>query len=309
MLRTALILACCFCASVLHAATSTVWSPGVNGDSGWEDYDKTEANASLYGSVGGMCWAATSANVLSWWYKQNGLTATIVNPLDGKSYNPWEVYQMVYADYGWNPQPALNWWINGNPAEYNFTWGYDGAFGGYDMKEEVYDSTSYDAKEKIFPNEWYYGGFLKDDYNTALASIFVSGSDSNDIYVKSAAIVGALEDGYALSLSVPGHAFTLWGVEYQETEDGLLLTEAYITDSDDKLENQLIRAKVETNKGVLRLYGMEYYDQAGMLIAERQNQTFDITRADGMRCVPEPTTTVLTLLALAGVAMRRRRIH
>ena len=51
----------------------------------------------------------------------------------------------------------------------------------------------------------------------------------------------ALESGYALVLSANSHALTLWGVEYEETANGIVITKARVTDSDDKT-NQLVES-------------------------------------------------------------------
>ena len=192
----------------------------------------------------------------------------------------WDVIRTVYKNVGGNPSAAFDFWINGlKKNEYGVPIEPDSMDFGNQGKDNA---------------DWFYGGFL--------TSV---GSTSGNVNTKAAALVGALTSGYALSIEVgtndgrASHAITLWGLEYHETSDGLVLDKAYITDSDDSYYG-LVAANVDTkvDSGIY-LHGMKF-----------ENLAYNITRADGMRSVvvvPEPATVTLSLLALTGLLMRRRR--
>lgn len=289
-------LALGFCVSSMPAVEAsgiTVWAPGVSATGGWVDYDKSEAD---YGTVAGMCWAASASNVISWWYEQNKLTSP--TSYQGKDYNPWQVFQRVWLDDGGVPSDAFNWWLKGIGTDESYNWNR--------MDRAEYDNT----KSPNFPQAWFNGGFLSGVYDAKEYPSYISGSDSGTVYTKTAAIVGALADGYALSLSVADsarHAYTLWGAMYEETEEGLLMKEAYLTDSDDGTD-QLITAQIDHSKlhnNELIFVNLTKY---GTTEKVYENYSFTVSRADGLRSIPEPTTATLSLCALVGLSMRRRRL-
>ena len=288
------LLLSCFVASVTHAAE--VWAPGVSRNGGWVDYNKNEADG-RYGTVMGMCWTASASNVISWWYSHNSDAITSTCPDD-----PWLVYQMTFNDVGGYPSTAYSWWINGiEPTwvdeyldESTNQW-----VPGY-YKYPDYIDLSHESKEKGdvgVPSSWYDGGFLKNDYSTEASPILVKNGNSNS-YEFARAMVDALASGYALTLSTTGsaaHAWTLWGIEYKETEAGIVLDGVWITDSDDA-------------KDALVYYAIAQKDSYISMV--KDNASYEINTLAGMRTtrvVPEPATATLSLLALAGLAARRRR--
>ncbi len=126
---------------------------------------------------------------------------------------------------------------------------------------------------------------------------------------------GVLEDS-AISLAIfdddtLGHAITLWGVEYDE--DGKLTT-LWLTDSDDYI-HQLFPVAVTLDDKVNKIYLGNLVD--GKYICDAYEgyeniyiggvYAIDASESVEWQLVPEPTTATLSLLALCGLAARRRR--
>ena len=112
-----------------------------------------------------------------------------------------------------------------------------------------------------------------------------------------------MESGYALVLSANSHALTLWGVEYEEPANGIVITKARVTDSDDKT-NQLVESSEFSVKS-----GSDGNAVAMKQPAYGEGTSFVYDAISGMRTdvvipepsismVPEPTTATLSLLAL-----------
>ena len=275
------------------AAAAEAWAPGVSRHGGWVDYDKDAVNKP-YMEDEGMCWAAAASNVITWWQNHN---AELLTSTKLPTHNAWDVYRLVYQNIGGVPSDAFNWYINGistnqyGEPQYDFT---------SEMDKEVYNSKEFDIK-------WYFdGGFLSGVYSTAENPITLEVGNS-DSYALCRSIVNALESGYALVLSASGHALTLWGVEYEETDKGIKITKAWVTDSDDN-KNDLIESSEFSVKS----------SEDGNAVAMKlptygDGTSFVYSAVSGMRTapstpmIPEPTTATLSLLALCGLAARRRR--
>lgn len=298
-----------------HAAE--VWAPGVSMEGGWYDFNKytkggvSNGTSDVLKDDGLMCWAVSAANVIAWWQKQNNIkseydhNASIIP--QGKDVH--QTFVAVFNDVGGNPAQAFQWWINGTkngsidylPQRTNFP------------DEDESSWTSIDGNT-YYPGPFYDGGFLTSTqytstpfYNIAADPVTIAdtklATNGESITLQSSAIVEALEAGYALSLEVTTgtgttgeHAITLWGVEYTEAAYGeIKLTKAYITDSDDRY-NGIVAATVDP-KGYLCEMQID-------------NVSYKITNANGMRTtvtIPEPATVTLSLLALCGLAARRKR--
>ena len=108
-----------------------------------------------------------------------------------------------------------------------------------------------------------------------------------------------------------GHAITLWGVEYDEAGN---LTTLWLTDSDDYL-HQLFSVSVTLNEAENKIYLGELKDGKYICDAYKGYENvyiggvyaLDTEASDAWQLVPEPTTATLSILALAGLAARRRR--
>ena len=153
-------------------------------------------------------------------------------------------------------------------------------------------------------------------------------------------VVEALRGGAAATISLSnfkneGHAITLWGVEYNDSYD---LTGLWLTDSDDlqyglnpegifyvALQEQTVTVTLTPENGAdpyqeertyLTFAGLEagdWYWKGDSF----NNETLFINRIEffntsvsdtwGLQRIPEPATATLGLLALVGLAGRRRR--
>ncbi|MBQ6704911.1 MAG: PEP-CTERM sorting domain-containing protein [Opitutales bacterium] len=295
-----------------HAFSAEVWAPGVSWEEGWYDFNKyskggtPSSNDSRMTDDGNMCWAASAANVIAWWQEQNNVTSeyTDMGRTIPQGKDVYQTFVGVFENVGGNPAPAFRWWVDGSAVPGTRTvFGDEGGSAWTGIYGETY-----------YPDFYYSGGLLTSSNYTSTPFYSISDSDnpvtianssSSNLTVQNKAIVDALSSGYALSLevstndgSLPGHAITLWGVEYTEAANGdITLTKAYITDSDDYYSG-IVSAGVD-GKGYL--YGMKI-----------DNLAYKITRADGLRTIAIPEPSAFGLLAGLGafalaVSRRRRR--
>ncbi|MBE6416113.1 MAG: hypothetical protein E7032_06225 [Akkermansiaceae bacterium] len=237
------------------AQAESVWAPGVSQSSGWVDYNKDRGQApgnddSL------MCWAASSSNIITWW--QNQQNGTMPDSIPTAS--SWDVFRTITTDSGSNPRFALGWYVNGSGGN---TWTWDES-----------NSTQYQS-----------GGFLQSVYCTADNPVYIANrnTSASNTYAQAAALVGALDSGYAMTLEVgiagttgnvpSSHAITLWGLDYDTDKDGnISITGAYITDSDDSHAG-LVSCAVKLSENSIILT-----PQQGSLT----QIAYTINRADGM---------------------------
>ena len=107
------------------------------------------------------------------------------------------------------------------------------------------------------------------------------------------------------------HALTLWGVEYDENGN---LIQVWLTDSDDYI-NQIFSVSAVMNKEENRIYLGEWDDDHDHYNWEGYGDNvyidgvyiLDTSVLVNWQLVPEPATATLSLLALAALAVRRRR--
>lgn len=201
------------------AQADSVWAPGVTLDGGWVDYNKDRGQAPEYDDSL-MCWAASSSNIITWWQNQNSKYSDTI-PTPDYTGSTWDFFRTITTNCGSNPRYALGWYVNGSDVGSHWQW----------------DTTN--------SKQYQTGGFLQSVYCTADNSVLISNSvsSSNGPYAQAAALVGALQSGYALTLEVgvpdnnanvpSSHAITLWGLEYSTDASGITINKAYITDSDD----------------------------------------------------------------------------
>lgn len=270
----------------ISAPAAEVWAPGVSREGGWYDYHKSGSNDGVMADTA-MCWAASASNVISWW--QN-LNLSSIDSSVPQNKQIFDTFRGIYTNGGGKAYYAYEWWVNGNwsAPEGN---GWAGIDKGMPTEYTAYTN----------------GGFLSKVYNTDAYPITIATS-SNNPYAYSEAVVTALSNGYALTLSVENsgvaHAYTLWGAEYEITTKGYELNAVWLTNSDDiNNEPQLFC------KDVICTYSEKNGGTGSVAFDENMGATF--MAVAGLRAapfsIPEPASATLSLLALAGLACRRRR--
>ena len=175
------------------------------------------------------------------------------------------------------------------------------------------------------PTEGYYYdqyGLTKSDLQELLTDVWVLGESQDS--VADVDFAELFDNGACLSLAIVddadelAHAITLWGAEYEDGE----LTALWLTDSDD-FKEEVFSVAVTFDTATQRLYFGKLSEVEGEDGGVIQECYYDATMGENAyiagiyalnasasanwKLVPEPTTATLSLIALAGMAMRRRR--
>ena len=220
---------------------------------------------------------------------------------------------------------AVQWWLTGVYIPENDTEYQRSSYGneGYAASSQLTAFEGYYYKDYIFPlADAYASQYI--NYDTALRTGYTN-EFRDFMYFRAESsnltdnILYALQNGMALSVGLAAdtnnlaHAITLWGVDYSETEG---ITRLWLTDSDDAQygyneDDGLFSVGVTQRDD--KLYFVEgdndWYakvDAKGVYI----NHIYALNPAaasDWGLSVPEPATATLSLLALMGLAARRRR--
>lgn len=177
----------------VHADLEELWTKGVTRESGWVDFNKT------FNGDNDLCWAASASNIIHWWQKQYEIPE---GTPEGEKI--WETFKASFTNAGGSPHRAFKWWLNGTYyEEYNGTAQLkNSTTGGYYSHLMYKDETDYVNN----PNGYY----------AALSKTIID-------FLKSGC-------GVTLALSF-GHEVTLWGIEYDPSNN--VITKMWLTDSDD----------------------------------------------------------------------------
>ena len=261
MKRSALCLAilCALSHPSAWAETKELWAYGVSKDSGWYDTTKNWTNDSL------MCWAATAANMLSWW--QHWDTNNSASAPQGAL----NIYDRIKADYGQNLADTsalvgIEWWFNANTYSSGQKWKYDESGNLVVKNSDVFPKegsfSGYYKNKVTLKDDHYYNKSLDDDgYNLpltylqaseSLISVFKDGQTSVGLGIFSASSTGNV-----------GHSITMWGVEYDTVSN--TVSKLYVTDSDD-YGRGLITLTTKEDDGKMFLLGDGYYSSGSWYV-------------------------------------------
>lgn len=213
MKRSALCLAilCALSHPSAWAETQELWAYGVSKNGGWYDTTKTWSGDSE------MCWAATAANMLSWWqhWDANNSTSAPQGALN--------IYDRLKKDYG--PDLAdsgavvgLEWWFNG----------------GSDNLYDWVSAQSYYYSQDVFSDDTFKGFYSSLGWN--YDNNWKSETSSLSYSTVYSSLVSSFNSSQAVGLGIfptsgLGHSITLWGMEYDSATQ--TISKLYVTDSDD----------------------------------------------------------------------------
>lgn len=334
MKKTLLILACCLISHLAQAAEDSkyveIWAPGLGDDdhSGWKDVNKVMTKDEITGDSQ-LCWAAAASNVISWWQDQNAsyLAGSNAGIPQGED-EIFAAFNKAFLNKGFDSYWGLRWFMDGASEELN----EESVIGA--TAADIYMDPNLDNRPGGF-----YNGIVADIVSTMDGGLQVITDDYGflvtdvvDIDVFTDQLVDAITSG-AVTLGMTGgegtadvfgHAITLWGIKLN-TETGLIES-MWVTDSDDLVthgENlglfELICTPTTKNQKLgggskdYKVYAIEDTLTEGKRWyagADGYNEyidSFAVLRANVQWTVPEPATGTLGLLALAGLAARRRR--
>lgn len=316
MKKSKIILGALLFGGFMAQAADTLWVAGVSEDAGWYDANKTISNQ----DDDNLCFAAAASNLVAWWQAQMPATP---NGVPQSHEAVWARYQAgSNTDAPGDVGAAVQWWLTGVYAPTN---------------DEQYQRSSYGIVTSSQLDA--FNGYYYDDYLFSLADAFASQYSNYDValrvgytnefrdfmYFRAESsnltdnILYALQNGMALSVGLAAdtnnlaHAITLWGVDYSETEG---ITRLWLTDSDD--------AQYGYNEddglfsvGVTQRNGKLYFDEddndwyakmdAKGVYVKHIYALNPAAASDWGLSVPEPATATLGLMALMGLAARRRR--
>ena len=321
-----------------HADTYTQWVQGVSMESGWTDFNKS--NPTEEDGDNNLCWAAATSNVINWWQSRYDISSEIP-----QGEEIWDTFKSsVSEDIAGSNACAFQWWLTGqyNRDDSNGRYSYwcssttpiqNNTINGQQGFEGFYR----DLESTIPPNA---GNYYRWNYEMCQFVTFVDTNTGTLSENLGFTVVEALRGGAAATISLSnfkneGHAITLWGVEYNDSYD---LTGLWLTDSDDLQYGQntdgLFYVALQEQTVIVTLTpadgGDPYQEKRTYLTFDGlekgdwywkgdsfTNDTLFINRIEffntsvsdtwGLVLVPEPATATLGLLALLGLAGRRRR--
>lgn len=276
------------------ASAETLWVYGVSEHGGWYDADKTDKAADY-----NKCWAAVSSNLINWWQNQYVVKSPTVN---GK-YIPdedavWEKYRTCATTSMGDTAIGVDWWWTGDAYDlYSLT-------GGTPF---IQDGKTFSAAYYAYNVPW--NNYSYDDY---VKTVSVSADDLSQYLYDAMSDYDKQRLGFGINLGgTKGHGITLWGADFGAD---MTLQAVYITDSDDITEGggdfDLKRFEVYRENGAY--YLKDYWSTTNKIdsltvLDASATDAWGMERIYLTAPVPEPTTATLSLLALAGLAARRRR--
>lgn len=302
-------LAFLFCA--IPGWSDSVWTYGVSETKGWYDYNKSYIDDSE------MCWAASASNILSWWqdnstYKRYASAGTP----DGSAI--WDTFRDSFTnDGGGHPYYAYEWYFFGTYQPLSFP-----------KNDETEHEWSLPKDTTNIGGGYYRSAesYLSDDSMIIEAANEDEHNYSSYYYYFSSFIVEALNNNYALSLSISNlggegdweieqgtlaHTMTMWGCDYTtDAEGNIAINTLYITDSDDDSFSDLKTVEcygfsLTEGEEDQFCFASDYY---GADTSEGYGDFYitNITGLNLLEVIPEPTSAVLIFAGLPLILRRKR---
>lgn len=298
---------------------------------GWFNNDRDKGD-------GFLCWAASASDIITWWHQLNPGAAELNPSAPAKQGEVWQLFKANFWNDSGSAGAGVAWYMQGVMPSVEPYPRNGAAPGGYysDLVTtfKSYNITDFDPAFKYFPDagtSWYLP-----DPSDPVVDVHKAIADE---------MSNLIDQGYIISLGIGGetgskHAVTLWGLE---TDENGYLSKMWITDSDDWLNEYgpqeepgeaLIELICEPQNVDVTLGAVKVGEEAIYTITSpgttyqgsnpnkegrlwysgedgRTDYFYDFTAFKmpvvANQGVPEPTTGTLGLLALAGLAERRRR--
>lgn len=337
-MKKSLLICLLLAVGCAQAATYTQWVEGVSVGGGWSDFNKSDPDVA--DGDNNLCWAAAASNVINWW--QNRYETPVEAPQGKEIWNTFK--NSVSGDVSGSNACAFQWWLTGqyNRDNSNGQYAYWSSSSMSILNNTINGKPGFegfyrDLESTIPPNE---GNYYRWHYELSRFVTFVETNTGTLPDSLGVTVVEALRGGAAATISLSnfkneGHAITLWGVEYNDSYD---LTGLWLTDSDDlqyglnpeglfyvALQEQTVTvtltpttggASYQEDRTYLTFAGLESgdwywksdtFNNDTLFINRIEFFNTSVSDAWGLQRIPEPATATLGLLALAGLAARRRR--
>lgn len=311
------------------APAAQVWVDGVSQSRGWIDYEKKQSIED--DGDDNLCWAASASNIIDFWQRHY-----IVPEGTPTGAAIWETFKAACStDIGGHFAYAMQWWLGGDyegtTRDDNLEKGEVGDVKSWMNDRAIFRHNTVDAegntvtpaiKTDLDNFDGFFWKTIPDEYNGIAPPQLLHVIDFMNLQVEYTSMAQRLISQISAPISLGivnnltgndklAHAITLWGMEYDEEKN--TISKLWITDSDDyktQLEEvEVYYAADDTSTLYLDIYDYDstmgdarvYIDSAyGINLSE--SDTWKLVRV-----IPEPATTTLSLLALAGLVARRRR--
>lgn len=293
------------------------------------------------------CWAASAANIIAQWESKNADFVRSTQKRDPKTAQGlYDEFVATFKNISGETVNATAWYFTGETYGLQFKAGATNTAGGY-YKDLVKFETEYGNPMSLENSGWTLtpdGDFPTwdpDVYNTPGNDLFKQFTNNLTQCLVNGYSVGIAADGVYDNNGKPGyysHALTLWGIEVNPEGH---LTRMWLTDSDDATsfgkDMGLFSVSCEEIPEILTwgnsasaasgefdpvLGNLDYFSMKNDVDFDGKfwYKGYDGDYGDYLSSysaikitplvnynTPEPTTGTLSLLALAGLAARRRR--